>query len=241
MYPQHYIPSTFADTLVQVHHPLANGAIVIFPTMPDHNLSTSQHMVRPIVHDPFFPAESLYEAEANSGRSSTVTSVMGSGCPPEFGLGIDHGFNGRHLTTPVYQLTHDTYAFQDATLTASIEGTASPQDSFPHIQSAANDPVAKSPRIPSLDACTTEWESTVLPVAHDPSSTPTSHRSHITLPHKVTIVDHFFFFQPAMSSSALGEHIADDSQSVSIQFRHTVGNAAHYLRHVNSRHWECIW
>ena len=239
MYPQHYTPSTFADTLVQVRHPLANSPNVIFPPMPDHNLSTSQRMVRPTVHDPFFPAESLYEAEANSGRSGTVTSAVGSGCPPEFGLGIDYCFNGRHFTTPVYQLTHDTYAFHDATLTATIEGTASPQDSF---QSAANDSVAISPRIPGLDTCTTKWESTVLPVAHDPSLTPTGHRSYIPLPmrrHKVIIVDHFF--QPAMSSGALGEHMADDLQSTSIQFHQAVGKAPHSLQHVNSRHWECIW
>ena len=202
-----------------------------------------QRAVLPPLRDPFVPANSLYEAEADSGRPGTVTSVTGSGCPPEFGLGFetDHGFIGSHLSAPVYtpQTTHDNYAFQNATLTATTEGTASRQDSFAQVQPPANDSIAISPRIPGLDAFTTKWESTVLPVTHDPSLSPTGHRSHIPLPHKVTIADDFF--QPAMSSSVSGEHIVDDPQSVSIQFHESVSNTAHYLRHVNSRHWQCIW
>ena len=224
-----------------LHHP--HSPIAIVPSMPDHSLSTSQRMVHPAVHDPHFPAHSLYEAEVGSGRSGTVASVTDSGCPPKFGLGFktDHGFVGTHLTAPVYtpQLTRDNYAFQDATLTATTEGTASPQDSFAHVQPAANDSMAISPGIPGLDVLANKWESTVLPVAHDPSFSPTGHHSNIPLPHEVTITDDFF--QPAMSSSVSKEHIADDPQSVSTQFHQTVGNAAHYLRHVNSRHWECIW
>ena len=191
MYPQYFTPSTFSDTLAQVHHPLANG----FPSMPDHNLSTSQRMVRPTVHDPFFRETSLYEAEADSGRSGmAVTSVTGPGYPPEFGLGFetDHGFIGRHFTAPVYtpQLTHNNYAFQDVTLTAITDGTASPQDSFTHSQPPANALIAISPGIPELDAVTTKWEPTVLPGAHDPSLIPTGHRIRIPLPHEKTQIHH---------------------------------------------------
>ena len=244
--PLHYHAVTPIQILPQVH-PLANDLITIFPSVPGHSLSTGQ---RPTVHNPFFLANSPYEAKADSGRSGTVTSVTGSGCPPDFRLGFetDHGFVGGHFTNPVYtpQLTHDIHAFQDATLTATTEGTASPRNSFAYSQLPANDSISISPGIPGLDTCTTELESTVLPVVHDPSlhdpsSSTTGHRSHIPLPmrrHKVTTIDDFF--EP-VSSNASGEHAADDPKSASIQFHQTVGSAAHYLRHVNSRHWECIW
>ena len=203
------------DTLGQVHHPLANSPIAIAPSMPGHNLSTSHRMVRPIVHHPFFPANSLYESEADSGKSGTV---------------IDLSFNGRNLSAPAYtpQLTHDNYAFQNATFTATTEDTASSQDSFAHVHPLANDSIAISPGIPGLDAFTTKWESTVL-------------RGHIPLRmrrHKAIADD---FFQHEISSGASREHAADDPQSVPTQFHENVGKVAHYLRHVNSKHWECDW
>ena len=221
-----------------LHHPLAHSPTAVFRSMPDHNLPQSQRMVHPTVHDPFFPANSLYEAETDSGGSGTVTSVTDSGCPE-----TDHSFIGRHLSAPVCtrRLTYDNYAFQNATLTATTEGTPSPQDSFAQIQSPANDSIAISPRIPSLDAYTTEWESTVLPAAHDPSSAPTGPRSHIPLPmrrHKAIAGN---IFQRAMSSSASREHATDDPQSVRIRFHQNVGKAIHYLRHVNSKQCVCIW
>ena len=223
------------DTLAQGHPP-ANGPIVTFPSMPDHNLSTSHRMVRPTIYDPFLPANnSLHEANADSGRSSTLTLGTGSECPPGFGLGfeIDHGLIGRHLSGPVYtpRLTHDNHAFQDATLTATIEATASPQDSFAHVSPP---PTTLLPfhTGPSLDSFTSKRKSTVLPVAHDPSLSPTGHHSHIPADD---------FFQPAMSFGASREHAGNDSQSVRTQHHENVGKAAHYLRHVNSRHWECNW
>ena len=211
--------------------------------MPDHNLSTSQRMVCPTVHDPFFRENSLYEAEADSGRSDmAVTSVTGPGCPPEFGSGFetDHGFIGSHFTAPVYtpRFTHNNYAFQDVTLTATTEGTASPQDSFTSVHPPADALIAISPGIPELDAVTTKWEPTVLPVAHDPSLTSTGHRIRTPLPMRRHIVIDDFF-QPAMWSNASGEHTADDS--VSIQSHQNVGNAAHALRHVNLKQWMCTW
>ena len=230
-----------------LHHPLTHSPTAVFPSMPDHNLPKSQRMVRPTVHDPFFPPNSLYEPETDSRGSGTVTSVTDSGCPLEFGLGLetDHSFIERHLSAPVYtrRLTCDNYTFQDATLTATTEGTPSPQDSFAHVQSPANDSIAISPRIPSLDACTTEWESTVrvLPVAHDPSLATTNHRSHIPLPMRRHKAMPGNIFQRAMSSSASREHATDDLQSVRIQFHQNLGKAAHYLRHVNSKQWMCIW
>ena len=227
------------DTRAQVHPP-ANGPIAI---LPDRSGSTGEPVVHPTVHDPIFLANnSLYKAEVDSGRSGTVTSVTGSGCPPDIGLGFetDHGFIGSHLSAPVYtpRLTHDNYAFQNATLTA----TASRQDSSAHVQPPTNDSIAISPGIPGLDAFTSKWESTVLPVTHDPSLSPTGHRSHIPLPtrrHKSTILDDFL--QPAMCLSASREHTADNLQSVSPQYHENVGKAAHYLRHVNSKQWMCIW
>ena len=223
--PNNYPPQ---DTLAQVHHPLANSPIAIAPSMLDHNLSTSHRMIRPTVHRPFFPVNSLYEAEADSGRSGTV---------------IDHSFNGRNLSAPAYtpRLTHDNYAFQNATFTATTEGAASSQDSFAHVQPPANDSIAISPGILGLDAFTTKQESTVPPMAHDLPLTPIGHRGHIALPmrrHKAIEDD---FFQPEMSSGASREHAADDPQSVPIQFHENVCRVAHYLRHVNSKHWNCDW
>ena len=224
------------DTLAQGHPP-ANGPIAIFPSMPDHNLSITHSMVRPTIYDPFFPANNfLHEAEADSRRSGTLTLGTGTEYPPVFGLGfeIDHGLIGRHLSAPVYtpRLTHDNYAFQDATLTATIEATASPQDSLEHVSPP---PATLSPfhTRPGLDAfITSEWKSTVLPVVHDRSLSPTGHRSHIPADD---------FFQSAMSSGASREHAGNDSRSVRTQHHENVGKAAHYLRHVNSRHWECNW
>lgn len=50
-----------------LHHPLANGPIVIFHSMPDYSLSTSQRMVRLTVHNSFPAVKYRYEAEADSG------------------------------------------------------------------------------------------------------------------------------------------------------------------------------